>query len=47
MQKTFYQKLKNQILSYKASPLIIGDLIEKYDWQKIVSLYDKTLNDFK
>ena len=43
----FYQKLKKQILSYKTPSLRIANLIEKYDWQKIVSLYDKTLNNFR
>jgi len=45
--KEFYQKLKYCLLNHKKCTKKAFDLVKKYDWQEIVSFYDKTLNDFK
>ena len=43
----FYEKLKKCLLSPKKDIFNLLNLIEKYDWKEIISIYDKTLNDFK
>ena len=42
-----YKKLKEILVFRKNNPLKIACLTEKYDWKKITSKYDETLNDFK
>ena len=42
-----YEKLKEFLSSSQNNLLNMTHLTEKYDWNKIVSKYDETLNDFK
>ena len=46
-EQDLYNKLKKYLLTKKIKNLQLSTLVEKYDWKKIVSKYDKSLNDFK
>jgi len=43
----FYLRLKDSLINYNKNSINLSGLTKKYDWNKIFSVYDKTLSDFK